>query len=157
MPFTRLSLIDRGVIFATAHVRGGGEMGKVWHDDGRLLKKRNTFLDFICCSEFLIKKKITSKNKLVISGGSAGGLLIGSVLNMRPHLFKAAVLDVPFVDVINTMLDESLPLTIGEYEEWGEPNRKEYYSKMMSYSPYDNIKKKNIYLPDTKYRHWQSN
>jgi oligopeptidase B len=117
----RLSLLDRGVAFAIAHIRGGGELGKRWHDDGRMLCKRNTFTDFIAAAEFLVKRGDTRPDRLVIEGGSAGGLLVGAVLNMRPDLFRAAVLRVPFVDVINTMLDETLPLTVGEFEEWGKP------------------------------------
>ncbi len=135
----RLSLLDRGFIFAIAHIRGGGEMGRMWYDDGKLLKKRNTFTDFISCAEHLINEKFTSKEKLAIGGGSAGGLLMGAVTNMRPDLFKAVVAKVPFVDVMNTMLDPTIPLTVIEYEEWGNPNKKEYYDYMMSYSPYDNV------------------
>jgi oligopeptidase B len=136
---TRLSLLDRGLIVATAHVRGGGELGKRWHDAGRMLAKRNTFGDFIAAAEHLIAQGYTRPGELAIEGGSAGGLLIGAVLNERPDLFKAAVADVPFVDVINTMLDPSLPLTTGEYEEWGDPRDARYFDYMLSYSPYDNI------------------
>jgi oligopeptidase B len=136
---TRLSLLDRGFIYAIAHIRGGQEMGRSWYEDGKLLKKKNTFTDFIKCSEFLIKEKYTSKEKLCIIGASAGGLLIGAVINMRPDLFKAAVANVPFVDVITTMLDESIPLTTGEFDEWGDPKLKEYYDYILSYSPYDNV------------------
>jgi oligopeptidase B len=135
----RLSLLDRGVAFAIAHVRGGGDMGKRWHDDGRMLKKKNTFSDFIACAEHLIAGGYTARARLVIEGGSAGGLLIGAVLNMRPELFHAALLRVPFVDVINTMLDETLPLTVGEFEEWGNPKIREHYEYMKSYCPYTNI------------------
>ncbi len=135
----RLSLLDRGFIFAIAHIRGGGEMGRLWYEDGKLLKKKNTFTDFIACAEHLIKEKYTSKDRLAVSGGSAGGLLMGAVLNMRPDLFKAMIAKVPFVDVMNTMLDPSIPLTVIEYEEWGNPNKKEYYDYMLSYSPYDNV------------------
>jgi oligopeptidase B len=135
----RLSLLDRGVIYAVAHVRGGGEMGKRWHDEGRMLSKRNTFTDFIACAEHLIAGGFTSPDRLAIEGGSAGGLLVGTVVNMRPELFRAVVADVPFVDVVNTMLDASLPLTTGEYEEWGNPNQREFFDYMFSYSPYDNI------------------
>jgi oligopeptidase B len=158
----RFSLIDRGFIFAIAHVRGGGEMGRYWYDDGKVLKKKNTFYDFIDCAEFLINKGYTSPEKLVICGGSAGGLLIGSVLNMRPDLFKAAVADVPFVDLINTMLDPSIPLTVIEYDEWGNPHEKEYFDYMLSYSPYDNVKAQdypNIIilasLNDTRVGYWE--
>jgi oligopeptidase B len=135
----RLSLLDRGVIYAVAHVRGGGEMGKRWHDEGRMLNKKNTFSDFIACAEHLIDEHYTDPGKLVIQGGSAGGLLMGAVTNLRPDLFHAVVADVPFVDVINTMLDERLPLTTGEYEEWGNPKDKAYYDYMKAYSPYDNL------------------
>jgi len=136
---TRLSLLDRGVIFACAHVRGGGEMGKHWHDQGRMLHKKNSFSDFVACAEHLVHEHYTDSSKLVIQGGSAGGLLMGAVTNMRPDLFRAVVAEVPFLDVINTMLDATLPLTTGEYEEWGNPNDKEYYEYMKSYSPYDNL------------------
>jgi oligopeptidase B len=134
------SLIDRGFVFAIAQIRGGSDMGEQWYEDGKLLKKKNTFTDFIACAEQLIADKYTSSQKLSIMGGSAGGLLVGAVLNMRPDLFNAAVAQVPFVDVITTMLDASLPLTTQEYEEWGNPNEKEFYNYMLSYSPYDNIK-----------------
>ncbi|HEV8525237.1 MAG TPA: prolyl oligopeptidase family serine peptidase [Terriglobales bacterium] len=135
----RLSLLDRGVIYAVAHVRGGGEMGKRWHDEGRMLDKKNTFSDFIACAGHLIAEHYTDPGKLVIQGGSAGGLLVGAVTNLRPDLFRAVVAEVPFVDVINTMLDDRLPLTTGEYEEWGNPKDKIYYDYMKSYSPYDNL------------------
>ncbi|HEY0101161.1 MAG TPA: prolyl oligopeptidase family serine peptidase, partial [Pyrinomonadaceae bacterium] len=135
----RLSLIDRGVIFAIAHIRGGGDLGKEWHDEGKMMKKKNTFIDFIAAAEHLTKEKYTAKDQLVITGGSAGGLLMGAVVNMRPDLFKAVVSYVPFVDVINTMMDASLPLTVQEYLEWGNPNEKEAYAYMKSYSPYDNL------------------
>jgi oligopeptidase B len=138
----RLSLLDRGVIVATAHVRGGGEMGKRWHDGGRMLNKRNTFTDFIAVAEHLIEADYTRPERLVIEGGSAGGLLMGAVANARPELFKAVVADVPFVDVINTMLDSTLPLTTGEYEEWGDPSDRRYFDYMLSYSPYDNLQAK---------------
>lgn len=132
----RLCLLDRGVTFAIAHIRGGGEFGRKWHEGGRMLTKKNTFTDFIACAEFLIRQ---GYDKPIITGGSAGGLLLGAVLNARPELFKAALLEVPFVDVMNTMLDESLPLTVGEFEEWGNPKVKEFYDYMKSYSPYDNL------------------
>jgi oligopeptidase B len=138
----RLSLLDRGVIYCTAHIRGGGELGKEWHDQGKMMVKKNTFTDFITSAEHLIKEKYTSKDRLIITGGSAGGLLMGAVTNMRPDLFKAVVTYVPFVDVMNTMLDASLPLTVGEYLEWGNPNEKPAYDYMRSYSPYENIGKK---------------
>ena len=139
---SRLALLDRGMIFAIAHIRGGGEMGKQWHDDGKMMKKFNTFTDFIDSAKYLIEKKYTEPSQLVIQGGSAGGLLMGAVTNMRPDLFKAVVSQVPFVDVMNTMLDASLPLTVGEYLEWGNPNEEKPYKYMRSYSPYDNIEKK---------------
>jgi oligopeptidase B len=135
----RLSLLDRGAGYAIAHVRGGGELGKRWHDGGRMLAKRNTFTDFIAAAEFLIASGYTASDRLVIEGGSAGGLLVGAVLNLRPELFRAAVLRVPFVDLINTMLDESLPLTVGEFEEWGSPKLREHYDRMKTYCPYTNI------------------
>jgi oligopeptidase B len=135
----RVSLLDRGVICVIAHVRGGGEMGKKWHDQGRMFAKKNTFTDFIAVAEYLVDEKWTSRDRLVIEGRSAGGLLVGAVVNMRPDLFKAAIARVPFVDVINTMLDATLPLTVGEFEEWGDPRVREQYEYMKSYSPYDNI------------------
>jgi oligopeptidase B len=136
----RLSLLDRGVVFATAHIRGGGDLGKEWHDAGKMMTKKNTFTDFIAAADYLSKAGYTSKERLVITGGSAGGLLMGAVLNMRPDLFKAVVAYVPFVDVINTELDETLPLTAGEWEEWGNPVKsKENFQYMLSYSPYDNV------------------
>ncbi|MBC3930802.1 S9 family peptidase [Undibacterium curvum] len=138
----RLSLLDRGVIYAEAHIRGGSDMGEQWHEDGMLMKKKNTFTDFIASAEYLIQEKWTSPDKLIIEGRSAGGLLMGAVTNMRPDLFKAVHAAVPFVDVINTMLDASLPLTTGEYLEWGNPKQKAAYDYMLSYSPYDNIEKK---------------
>jgi oligopeptidase B len=137
---SRLSLLDRGIVCAVAHVRGGGEMGKAWHESGRMQHKPNTFTDFIAAAEFLIVRGYTASDRLVIEGGSAGGLLIGAVLNMRPELFRAAVLRVPFVDVINTMLDESLPLTVGEYEEWGNPRIPDHYARMKMYCPYTNVR-----------------
>ena len=137
----RLSLLDRGVTFAIAHIRGGGEMGKAWHDDGRMMKKKNTFTDFIASAEFLHAGKYSSPDRTVIEGGSAGGLLMGAVANMRPDLFKAVVSKVPFVDVVNTMLDESLPLTVGEFEEWGNPKKKDEYDYIRSYCPYSNLSK----------------
>jgi oligopeptidase B len=137
---SRLVLLDRGVIYAIGHIRGGGELGEEWRQEGRMMKKINTFTDFIACAESLINQKYTSKERLVIQGGSAGGLLMGAVTNMRPDLFKAVVAQVPFVDVINTMLDPSLPLTTSEYIEWGNPNEKPAYDYMKQYSPYDNVK-----------------
>jgi oligopeptidase B len=133
------SMVDRGVVAAVGHIRGGGEMGKAWHDDGRMMHKKNTFTDFIASAEYLVAQGYGSKDKLVIEGRSAGGLLMGAVLNMRPDLFHAAIVGVPFVDVINTMLDESIPLTVPEFEEWGNPKEKAAFDYMISYSPYDNI------------------
>ncbi len=138
----RLSLLDRGVVFAIAHIRGGGEMGKAWHDDGRMMHKKNTFTDFIVAAEYLIAQKYTAKDRLAVTGGSAGGLLMGAVTNLRPDLFKVVVSLVPFVDVINTMMDASLPLTAGEWEEWGNPQKKAEYDYMKTYCPYTNLEKK---------------
>ena len=137
----RISLLDRGMIFAIAHVRGGGDRGKLWYDAGKLLRKKNTFSDFIACAESLVRRRYTAPDRLVIQGGSAGGLLMGAVVNMRPDLFRAVVCQVPFVDIVTTMLDPTLPLTIPEYLEWGNPNVKRYYDYIRSYSPYDNLKK----------------
>ena len=134
-----LSLVDRGFVYAIAHVRGGQEKGRQWYEDGKLLKKKNTFTDFVDCAEFLVREGYTSRDRLFASGGSAGGLLVGAVINMRPDLFKGVVADVPFVDVVTTMLDETIPLTTSEYDEWGNPNEKVYYDYMLSYSPYDNV------------------
>jgi oligopeptidase B len=140
---SRLSLLDRGFCFAIAHIRGGQEMGRQWYEDGKLLKKKNTFTDFIDCGKFLVANKYTNPDKLFAMGGSAGGLLMGAVTNMAPELFKGVVSSVPFVDVVTTMLDETIPLTTFEFDEWGNPKNKEYYDYMKSYSPYDNIEKKN--------------
>jgi oligopeptidase B len=137
---TILSLLDRGFIYAIAHIRGGEDMGRQWYEDGKLLKKKNTFTDYIDCSKFLIQQKYTSKDHLYAQGGSAGGLLMGAVVNMAPELYNGVIAQVPFVDVITTMLDETIPLTTGEYDEWGNPNDKKYYDYMKSYSPYDNVK-----------------
>jgi oligopeptidase B len=133
------SLVDRGVVYSVAYIRGGGELGKKWHDDGRMLNKMNTFTDFIAAGEHLVAQKYAARDRLAIMGGSAGGLLMGAVTNMRPDLFKVVISYVPFVDVINTMLDESLPLTVGEFEEWGNPRKESEYRYMLSYSPYDNV------------------
>lgn len=138
----RLSLLDRGMVYVIAHIRGGDEMGEAWHDDGMLMKKKNTFYDFVDSAEYLIHEKWTSKDRLIIQGGSAGGLLMGAVVNLRPDLFRAVHAAVPFVDVMNTMLDPSLPLTVGEYLEWGNPNEQAAYDYMKSYSPYDNLEKR---------------
>lgn len=139
---TRLSLLNRGFAFAIAHVRGGQEMGRSWYEDGKMMKKKNTFTDFIDAGEFLVKEKYTSPKHLYAQGGSAGGLLMGAIVNMKPELWNGAIAQVPFVDVVNTMLDESIPLTTNEYDEWGNPNNKEAYEYMKSYSPYENIEKK---------------
>lgn len=159
---TRLSLLDRGVIYVIGHIRGGGELGEEWRQAGRMMNKMNTFTDFIACAEALIKMKYTSKDRLVISGGSAGGLLVGAVSNLRPDLFKAVVSHVPFVDVLNTMLDASLPLTTSEYIEWGNPNEKPAYEYMKKYSPYDNVGKKNypatlvkVSVNDSQVPYWE--
>jgi oligopeptidase B len=138
---SRLSLLDRGVVMAYAHIRGGGDLGKPWHDAGRMMNKMNTFTDFIDCTEYLVANKYGARDKIAIEGGSAGGLLMGAVTNLRPELFKVVLSHVPFVDVMNTMLDASLPLTVPEYEEWGNPNEKPAYDYMVRYSPYDNLKK----------------
>ena len=135
----RLSLLDRGFVYVIAHIRGGQEWGRKWYEDGKLLKKKNTFTDFIDVGEYLVKNKYTSSDRMFAQGGSAGGLLMGAVINMAPSLYKGAVAQVPFVDVVTTMLDESIPLTTGEYDEWGNPNDKEYYEYIKSYSPYDNV------------------
>ncbi|MCP4726893.1 MAG: S9 family peptidase [bacterium] len=138
----RISMLDRGFIYAIAHIRGGSEMGRYWYEEGKLLNKKNTFTDFIDCGEYLIKEGYTGSEKLFASGGSAGGLLIGAVINMRPDLFEGVIASVPWVDVITTMLDETIPLTTSEYDEWGNPNDKEYYDYMLSYSPYDQVEAK---------------
>ncbi len=158
----RISLLDRGFVYAIVHVRGGGALGRSWYEDGKLLKKKNTFTDFIACTEHLIGAGYTSKENLVAYGGSAGGLLMGAITNMRPELFKAIIAKVPFVDVINTMLDASIPLTVIEYEEWGNPNEKEYYDYMKSYSPYDNVEAKDYPdilitagLNDPRVQYWE--
>ena len=140
---TRISLLDRGFIYAIAHIRGGSEKGRKWYEDGKLLNKKNTFSDFICCAEHLIDKSYTSDSHLYIMGGSAGGMLMGTVLNQRPDLFRAAVASVPFVDCLTTMLDENIPLSTMEYEEWGNPSDKKYYDYIKSYSPCNNVKKTN--------------
>ena len=137
---SRVSLLDRGVVFAIAHVRGGGDRGRVWYDDGKLAHKVNSFTDFVACAQTLIERGFTSPDRLVIEGGSAGGLLVGAAVNLRPELFRAVVAEVPFVDVINTMLDETLPLTVGEYLEWGNPKVEADYATMRRYSPYDNLR-----------------
>ena len=135
----RLPLVDRGLIVALAHIRGGGDLGKPWHDAGKMMNKKNTFTDFIASAEYLTSHGYGSKSKIGIEGASAGGLLMGAVTNMRPDLFRAVLCEVPFVDVMNTMLDASLPLTVPEYEEWGNPNTEPAFDYMLSYSPYDNL------------------
>ncbi len=159
---SRLSLLDRGFVYAIAHVRGGDELGRAWYEDGKLLTKMNTFTDFIACSEFLIAEGYTSKEKLFAQGGSAGGMLMGGIVNMRPELYKGVVAQVPFVDVVTTMLDDTIPLTTGEYDEWGNPNEKEYYGYMLAYSPYDNVEKKaypnmlvTTGLHDSQVQYWE--
>jgi oligopeptidase B len=159
---TRLSLLDRGFIFAIAHIRGGQEMGRRWYEDGKMLKKKNTFNDFVDVSKYLIDNKYTSADKLFAMGGSAGGLLMGAVINQAPELYRGVVAAVPFVDVVTTMLDETIPLTTGEFEEWGNPKQKVYYDYMLSYSPYDNVEKKaypNLLvttgLHDSQVQYWE--
>ncbi|MBD0725985.1 oligopeptidase B [Flavobacterium sp. L1I52] len=159
---TRLSLLDRGFIYAIAHIRGGEDLGRHWYEDGKLLHKKNTFTDFIDCSKFLIERNYTSPEHLYAEGGSAGGLLMGVIINEAPELYNGVIAQVPFVDVMTTMLDESIPLTTGEYDEWGNPNVKKYYQYMRSYSPYDNIKKQqypNMYvstgLHDSQVQYWE--
>ncbi|PQL92165.1 S9 family peptidase [Apibacter sp. wkB309] len=158
----RLSLLDRGFIYVIAHVRGGEDLGRPWYENGKMLKKKNTFFDFIDCAEYLIKKEYTSSNHLYANGGSAGGLLIGAVINYASKLFHGVVADVPFVDVVTTMLDDSIPLTTGEYDEWGNPNQLEYYNYMKSYSPYDNVENKEYPnmlvttgLHDSQVQYWE--
>jgi oligopeptidase B len=159
---TRLSLLDRGFIFAIAHIRGGEDLGRNWYETGKLLQKKNTFTDFIDCSKFLIQEKYTSSEHLYAEGGSAGGLLMGAVANMAPSLYNGIIAQVAFVDVVTTMLDESIPLTTGEYDEWGNPNKKEFYDYMLSYSPYDNVTAQeypNMYvstgLHDSQVQYWE--
>lgn len=158
----RLSLLDRGFIYAISHVRGGEYLGRQWYEDGRLLKKKNTFTDFIACSEYLIEKGYTSKKHLYAMGGSAGGLLMGAIINLKPELYNGVIAAVPFVDVVSTMLDDTIPLTTGEYSEWGNPNDKQYYDYIKSYSPYDNVEKKeypNLLvttgLHDSQVQYWE--
>ena len=158
----RLSLLDRGFVFAIAHVRGGKEMGRGWYEHGKLLRKKNTFADFIACAEHLIRQGCTTPEKLAIYGGSAGGLLVGAVLNERPELFAAAIASVPFVDVVNTMLDPSIPLTVIEYGEWGNPNDKDYYEYIKSYAPYENVRARRYPhllvtagLNDSRVQYWE--
>ena len=159
---SRISLLDRGFTFAIAHVRGGEELGRGWYEAGKLLRKKTTFTDFITCAEHLISRSRTSREQLYAMGGSAGGLLMGAVINMRPDLFHGVVAQVPFVDIMTTMLDPTLPLTTGEYDEWGDPNRKEYYDYMVSYSPYDRVEEQayphllvTTGLHDSQVQYWE--
>ncbi len=159
---SRLSLLDRGFIYAIAHIRGGEDLGREWYENGKLLKKMNTFTDFVDCSKFLIQEKYTSAAHLYAEGGSAGGLLMGVVVNIAPELYNGVIAQVPFVDVVTTMLDDTIPLTTGEYDEWGNPNKKEYYDYMMTYSPYDNVKTQNYPnmlvttgLHDSQVQYWE--
>jgi oligopeptidase B len=158
----RLSLLDRGFVFAIAYVRGGGELGEEWREQGRMMQKMNTFTDFIDCAETLVSRRYTSPERLVIQGGSAGGMLVAGVANMRPDLFRAVVAQVPFVDVLNTMLDETLPLTTIEYLEWGNPNEKDAFEYMLQYSPYDNVRRQpypamlvHVSLNDSQVPYWE--
>jgi len=160
--FQRLAVLDRGVVIAIAHIRGGGEMGRHWYENGKYLFKKNTFTDFIAVAEHLINTDFTHREKLAISGRSAGGLLMGAVVNMRPDLFKAVLTGVPFVDVMTTMSDPSIPLTAGEWEEWGDPRDEKYYEYMLSYSPYENVKAQNYPtmlvttgLNDSRVAYWE--
>jgi oligopeptidase B len=158
----RLSLLDRGYVLAYAHIRGGGDMGKPWHDAGRLMQKMNTFTDFIAVTEYLTAHGYGDPQRVAMEGGSAGGLLMGAVANLRPDLYRAVLSHVPFVDVMNTMLDASLPLTVAEYEEWGDPNQAEAFRYMVQYSPYDNLEKKDYpamlvktSLNDSQVMYWE--
>lgn len=158
----RISLLNRGFIFAVAHIRGSGDMGEQWYQDGKYLKKKNTFTDFISCGEYLISQNYTNPDKMAAIGGSAGGLLMGAVANMKPEIFQSIIAKVPFVDVINTMLDPNLPLTVTEYEEWGDPNEKEYFDYMLSYSPYENVSEQDypnmlvtVGLNDPRVGYWE--
>jgi oligopeptidase B len=159
---SRLSLLDRGFIYVICHIRGGQYMGREWYENGKMLKKMNTFTDFVACSKHLIAQKYTSADHLYAQGGSAGGLLMGVITNLAPELYKGIVSQVPFLDVVTTMLDESIPLTTGEFDEWGNPKNKEYYDYMLSYSPYDNIEAKaypNILITsgfhDSQVQYWE--
>lgn len=158
----RLSLLNRGFVWAVPHIRGGSEMGRQWYDDGKMLNKKNTFLDFIACGNYLVENGYAAEDKLFAMGGSAGGLLVGAVANMAPQMWRGIIADVPFVDVVTTMLDESIPLTTGEYDEWGNPNEEEYYKYMLSYSPYDNVEAKEYPamlvttgLHDSQVQYWE--
>ncbi len=154
--------MDRGFIYAIAHIRGGQYLGREWYEDGKMLEKKNTFFDYIDAAKYLIQQNYTSSKHLYAMGGSAGGLLMGAVINYEPTLFNGVIAQVPFVDVVTTMLDDSIPLTTGEYDEWGNPNEKEYYDYMKSYSPYDNVEAKaypNLYvstgLHDSQVQYWE--
>jgi oligopeptidase B len=158
----RLSLLDRGFVYVIAHIRGGEDLGRQWYDDGKLLNKKNTFTDYIDCAEYLIAEGITTTEHLYAQGGSAGGLLMGAVMNMRPDLWKGVIAQVPFVDVVSTMLDDTIPLTTGEYDEWGNPNEEEYYHYIKSYSPYDQVEAKaypntliTTGLHDSQVQYWE--
>ena len=160
-PF-RISLLDRGFVYAMAHVRGGQELGRKWYEDGKLLQKKNTFTDFIACAQHLVREKYAAPNRLFAYGGSAGGLLMGAVMNLRPELFQGVVAKVPWVDVVTTMLDDDIPLTTSEYDEWGNPNEKKYYDYMLSYSPYDQVEAKDYPhllvttgLHDSQVQYWE--
>ncbi|MEC8161605.1 MAG: prolyl oligopeptidase family serine peptidase, partial [Planctomycetota bacterium] len=159
---SRFNLIDRGFVYAIAHIRGGQELGREWYEDGKLLRKKNTFSDFVDCTKFLLAEKYADKDRVFARGGSAGGLLMGAVVNMAPDLYQGIVADVPFVDVVTTMLDESIPLTTGEYDEWGNPNEPKYYAYMLSYSPYDRVERKDYPnmlvttgLHDSQVQYWE--
>ncbi len=159
---TRLTLLDRGFVYAIAHIRGGQEMGRYWYEEGKMFNKMNTFTDFNACAEFLIAEKFTSPEHLFAMGGSAGGLLMGAIINLQPELYKGVIAAVPFVDVVTTMLDESIPLTTGEFDEWGNPKNKESYDYMLSYSPYDQVEAKNYPallvttgLHDSQVQYWE--
>ena len=159
---TRFNLVDRGFVYAIAHIRGGQEMGRMWYENGKLLKKKNTFTDFVDCTKFLVAEKYADKDRVFARGGSAGGLLMGAVINMAPELYQGIIADVPFVDVVTTMLDESIPLTTSEYDEWGNPNEKRYYEYMLSYSPYDQVERKaypnmlvTTGLHDSQVQYWE--
>jgi oligopeptidase B len=159
---SRLSLIDRGFVFAIAHIRGGQELGRQWYENGKLFNKMNTFTDFIDCGQYLVEQQYTSPEHLFAQGGSAGGLLMGAVTNMAPELFNGIISHVPWLDVVTTMLDPDVPLTTSEYDEWGDPREKDYYDYMLSYSPYDNIEAKaypNVLvttgLHDSQVQYWE--
>jgi oligopeptidase B len=159
---TRLSLLERGFVCAIAHVRGGGEMGRQWYEEGKLLKKANSLSDLISCAKHLVRKKYTSPGNIAVYGGSAGGLLVGAATNERPDLFRCVVASVPFVDVVTTMMDETIPLTVTEFEEWGNPAKKEFFEYILSYSPYDNIERQDYPhmlvtggLNDPRVQYWE--